>query len=289
VTEAATQPHVTDLALSQRLERAEAKASAAYVEARASAVPSLGAEWRDFSGTYAMFDGVGSPLSQTFGLGLFAPPTPTHLETIEAFFIERGAEVFHEVSPLADPAVLAVLAERDYHPIELTSVMHMRLTRGGRSSAAIPARELTVRRIEPGDETVWAETAARGWGETPELGAFMREFGVVSARSKGLVCFVADWDSQPIAAAAIAIHDGVALLAGASTDPAFRGRGAQAALLATRLGFAVSSGCDLAMMGALPGSASQRNGERQGFRIAYTRIKWRQSGSAGPSTAAAQS
>ena len=27
-------------------------------------------------------------------------------------------------------------------------------------------------------------------------------------------------------------------------------------------------------MGALPGSASQRNAERNGFRIAYTRIKW---------------
>jgi hypothetical protein len=27
-------------------------------------------------------------------------------------------------------------------------------------------------------------------------------------------------------------------------------------------------------MGAAPGSASQRNAERQGFRIAYTRIKW---------------
>jgi hypothetical protein len=28
-------------------------------------------------------------------------------------------------------------------------------------------------------------------------------------------------------------------------------------------------------MGAAPGSASQRNAERQGFRIAYTRMKWR--------------
>jgi hypothetical protein len=28
------------------------------------------------------------------------------------------------------------------------------------------------------------------------------------------------------------------------------------------------------MMGALPGSASQRNAERQGLRIAYTRAKW---------------
>ncbi|HYO16464.1 MAG TPA: hypothetical protein VE685_24980 [Thermoanaerobaculia bacterium] len=32
--------------------------------------------------------------------------------------------------------------------------------------------------------------------------------------------------------------------------------------------------CDLAMMCAHPGSASQRNAERHGFRIAYTRTKW---------------
>jgi len=37
--------------------------------------------------------------------------------------------------------------------------------------------------------------------------------------------------------------------------------------------YAAAQGCDIAMMCALPGSASQRNAERQGFRIAYTRIK----------------
>jgi hypothetical protein len=29
------------------------------------------------------------------------------------------------------------------------------------------------------------------------------------------------------------------------------------------------------VMAARPGSASQRNAERHGFRIAYTRLKWR--------------
>jgi hypothetical protein len=28
------------------------------------------------------------------------------------------------------------------------------------------------------------------------------------------------------------------------------------------------------MMGAAPGSTSQTNAERQGYRVAYTRIKW---------------
>ena len=271
-----TSPRVTDLALSRRLERAEAKASAAYIESRAQTAPSLGAEWCDVSGTYAMFDGVGSPLSQTFGFGLFAAPSSDDLTTLERFFLHRGAGVFHEVSPLADPAVLELLGDRGYRPIELTSVMHMSLADGTQKSWLAHSRDasLVVERVKPGDEDVWAETAARGWSETPESAAFIREFGEVSARAAGAVCFLAYWSSAPIAAAALAIHDGVALLAGASTDPRFRGRGAQAALLGARLRYAVESGCDLAMMGAQPGSASQRNGERQGFRIAYTRIKW---------------
>ena len=39
--------------------------------------------------------------------------------------------------------------------------------------------------------------------------------------------------------------------------------------------YAASHGCDLALMGAQPGSGSQRNAERHGFRIAYTRVKWK--------------
>ena len=38
---------------------------------------------------------------------------------------------------------------------------------------------------------------------------------------------------------------------------------------------AFDHGCDLAMMVAVPGSDSQRNAERNGFRIAYTRTKWK--------------
>ena len=66
------------------------------------------------------------------------------------------------------------------------------------------------------------------------------------------------------------LRDGVAHLAGASTIPEGRRRGAQLALLDERLRFAAANGCDIALMGAAPGSGSQRNAERHGFRIAYT-------------------
>ena len=39
--------------------------------------------------------------------------------------------------------------------------------------------------------------------------------------------------------------------------------------------YAFDRGCDLAMMVAEVGSESQRNAERKGFRIAYTRTKWK--------------
>jgi len=52
------------------------------------------------------------------------------------------------------------------------------------------------------------------------------------------------------------------------------GKEAQLALLERRLQDGFANSCDLAMMGALPGSISQRNAERHGFRIAYTRTKW---------------
>ena len=163
------------MALSQRLERAEAKASAAYVESRSRSAPALGAEWRDFDGTYAMFDGVGSPLSQTFGFGLFSSPTNEQLEAIESFFRDREAEVFHEVSPLADQGVLGLMAERGYRPTELTSVMHLRLTSDRVRSHRPPSPELVVHRVEAGGEDAWAETAARGWSETPEAATFIRD------------------------------------------------------------------------------------------------------------------
>ncbi|HEX2251946.1 MAG TPA: hypothetical protein VHQ65_01600 [Thermoanaerobaculia bacterium] len=72
--------------------------------------------------------------------------------------------------------------------------------------------------------------------------------------------------------------EGVAVLAGASTVPAGRRRGAQRARLEARLRFAAENGCDLAMICAAPGSASQRNAQRQGFHIASTRIRWQHRG-----------
>jgi GNAT superfamily N-acetyltransferase len=91
----------------------------------------------------------------------------------------------------------------------------------------------------------------------------------------GYTGFIVEKDGKVIATAGLVMHDRVALLAGASTIPEARGQGAQRVVLGARLRHAAEAGCDLAMMVAEPGSSSQRNAERNGFRIAYTRARWR--------------
>ncbi|MGB8508167.1 MAG: GNAT family N-acetyltransferase [Pyrinomonadaceae bacterium] len=263
-----------DLALSRRLERAEARGNAGFVEARARLYPESGARWIEVAGAYAMYDGASSPLTQTFGLGLFEPVNGADVEAIEDFFRPSGAEVLHEVSPLADPDLASLLNERGYQPVEFTSVMFRPLRRDAHFNE--PRDEsIRVRLIERGEQDIWAQTSARGWSEFAEFADLMLEIGQVSAERADALSFIAEWDGQPVATGVLSIYEGVALLAGASTIPEGRRRGAQLALLNSRLRYAAERGCDLAMMCALPGSASQRNAERHGFRIAYTRIKWR--------------
>lgn len=258
-----------DLDLARRLERCEAKANAAFVDARARLSPEIGAEWMERAGAYAMFDGAGSPLTQTFGLGVFETPSNDDLEVLERFFIDRGAEVFHEVSPLAGMETLQLLSSRGYRPVEMSSVLFQPIV-------APPERasEVTTRIASSDEVELWAQVAAEGWSEYPDAAAFMLEMGRVAASSAGTTAFFAELEGRPVATGALGMHDGVAILAGASTIPSARNRGAQRALLEARLRHAAHHGCDLAMMAALPGSTSQRNAERRGFRIAYTRTKW---------------
>ncbi|HEU4477669.1 MAG TPA: GNAT family N-acetyltransferase [Pyrinomonadaceae bacterium] len=263
----------SDLALARRLERTEARANASFVEARARAFPESNATWLEVCGVYAMFDGVDSPLTQTFGLGLFDPVSPKDLDRIESFFEDRGAPVFHEVSPLADPAIVPLLNQRHYQPCELTTTL-FREIQPGVSFAELRNDNIRVRLIGKDEVESWAQTSSRGWSEFPELADFMLMFGQVVARREDGLSFLAELDGKPIATGAMSIYDGVAQLAGASTIPEGRKQGAQLALLDSRLRYAAEHGCDIATMGALPGSASQRNAERQGFRIAYTRTKW---------------
>jgi hypothetical protein len=264
-----------DRDLARRLELAEGQGCERFADARARVFPDRGACSIRVAGAFVVFDGPSSPITQTFGLGMDRLVTAGDLDTIEAFFCERNAPVFHEVSPLADAALTTLLNARGYEPFEFTSVLYRPIAPIAAGIDATPDPAIRIRLMERGEEDLWAGTAAAGWREFVGLEEFMLEIGRVNSRVTGATLFFAELDGKPIATAALNIVDSVAHLAGASTIPEGRRRGAQLALLDHRLRFAASRSCKLALIGAQPGSGSQRNAERHGFRIAYTRTKWR--------------
>src|ERR1700734_1519430 len=162
----------SDLDLSRRLERAEGQACLQFAEARRGLYPNSGATWMECAGAYAVFDGVNSPVTQSFGLGLFEPLSPTALDKMEAFFLDRGAAVVHEVSPLAGIATMDLLCSRGYRPIELSSVLHRPVELpGAREDSGIRVRVPLKQ-----EAALWANLSARGWAQgNPELLRFLEQ------------------------------------------------------------------------------------------------------------------
>jgi GNAT superfamily N-acetyltransferase len=263
---------LSDLELSRRLERAEGNACVQFAEARRNLFPDSGAEWIECAGAYAVFDGIDSPVTQSFGLGIFEDLRPATLDRIEEFFLSHGARVLHEVSPLAGVTALDLLCARNYRPIEISSVLYRPVEKpvdGGNA-------HINVRITGPEEAQLWNEISVKGWtGDYPEFADFFLQFGKVASSRPNSVYFLAELDGKPGAAGVLSPHDGVALFGGASTIPELRRRGLQSALLQARMQYAYDHGLDLASMAAEAGSRSQHNAERQGFRIAYTRTKWR--------------
>jgi GNAT superfamily N-acetyltransferase len=262
----------SDLELSKRLERAEGFACAQFAETRARLFPESGSVWMESAGATVVFDGVESPTTQSFGLGLFEALTERTLEEMERFFFDRGNAAVHEVSPMAGSSTLEMLCARGYRPIEVSNVLY----RPVETKAVEHSGNITVRVTGTGEAELWGAVSARGWThEHPEWESFVRQMGVLCVARKDSPCFLAEVDGKPGAAGVLSLHEGVALFGGSTTVPELRRRGLQGALLEERMRYAHEHGCDLAMMVAEAGSNSQRNAERKGFRVAYTRLKWR--------------
>ena len=265
----------SDLALAKRLEGAEGYACAQFAEARSGLFPKCGSTWTRCAGTTLVFDGIDAPTTQSFGLGLFDKLTPEALDEMEKFFKSRGAAVMHEVCPMAGAAAMELLCARNYRPFEVSNVLYRSVEKADRQYPG----NIGVRVIGAEEAQLWSGVSARGWThEHPELETFVRDMGVVCVARKQSPCFLAEVDGEPGAAGLLSLFEGVALFGGSSTVPELRRRGLQAALLEERMRYAFEQGCDLAMMVAEAGSNSQRNAERKGFRVAYTRLKWRLGG-----------
>jgi GNAT superfamily N-acetyltransferase len=250
-----------DLELARRLEAAEA------ANARGCNEGQPGGAILEAGGGLAVFAGPESPLTQVVGMGLHGPVREAEIAAVEAFFRARGARVTVDLCPLAEPGLLQVLAERGYRATEFNNVLVKPLAG---ASAEFPSR---VRRALREERDLWSHTVGEGFFEQAQLTEEEMDVGRAIFSMPGSLCYLALTPAEETAGgAALAIRDRLATLFADCTLARFRRQGLHRELIAARLDQALAEGCDLATASTLPGSASQRNYERLGFQVVYTKL-----------------
>jgi GNAT superfamily N-acetyltransferase len=131
-------------------------------------------------------------------------------------------------------------------------------------------RGVAVNRADPGDAELWIRTTAQGFAGTDTPTREDMDILAPNFQAANALPFLALAGGRPAGGGSILLHERVAEFGGDSTRLAFRRHGVHMALLQARLAAARELGCDLAFLLAEPGSGSQRNAERVGFRVAYT-------------------
>lgn len=258
-----------DLALAQRIEKAQADYAAAGALAWQEQNPSKQVAVLEVAGGRAVFLGSDSPLTHAIGLGLNGEVKPADLDRLEDFYRGRDLSVKIDLCPLADPSLVNLLARRGYHPVEFANVLFRSLD--GDILCATQNGRPSVRQIAIDEREIWSRILARGFFELQELTHPLIEIGLIICNAPSTRCLVGPADGEPAGAGGLACWGDMALMFADSTLPEFRNRGLHTALIQARVAIARQEGCRIATADTLPGSGSQRHYERCGFQVVYTK------------------
>jgi GNAT superfamily N-acetyltransferase len=261
-----------DKQLAARLESVQAKNQVEYVLAHNSAGRGAEAAYEKIGSGYAVFAGLDSPLTQAFGLGFDGQVGEDQIAALEEFYARRGAAVNVEVCHLSDLSLTAALTKRGYGVVEYSNVLVRPLSGDDYFPESPCGAE--IRRVAEGEVDQFAEAVTAGFSEQLEAMPSLVDIFRIYFRQSNCTCVAAFKGERAVGGGALFITDGVAELGGTSTLPDYRNLGIHKGMIRRRLNVAVERGCDLAMVTTLPGTVSQRNFEKLGFHVVYSRTKF---------------
>lgn len=257
-------------AMARRIEQAEAEVARAVIAAARHAPDAF---WRPFEGGAASYLRPDSPMNKVIGVGLDAPIDPAALSGLEAELRARGDVVRVELATVAAPASSVLLSDRGYRLLGFEDVWLRPLA----APDLVRASGVDVQRVGALDSwrtaTIEAVACPDGTGSpVDQLSRKIIEVAIDDVlEASGFDRHVARVDGEVAGAASMFVHDGIALLTGSATLPAFRRRGVQTALIPARLDAARDRGAELAAVTTPPASRSGANAARHGFALGYTR------------------
>jgi ribosomal protein S18 acetylase RimI-like enzyme len=260
-----------DKALARRFEACEEMPQVLYARAFQKMRPEIGAAEEEICGGHMIFAGLGSPIGRATALGLDRAFTPDDLDRVEQFYRSHHAPAQVDLCPLHDLAVFEMCNLRGYSIAELNNVLYRPLD--SNENFSDPPARCTIRRGRPEEARELGAIVERAFfpDGAPEA---CRDLLSPLYQMDGALTFAAEIDGKTAACGAglvIPAH-GIFAVCGAGTAAEFRGRGLQTALLQARLAAAAQEGCEHAVVVTQGGTTSQRNAERLGFRVAYSKV-----------------
>jgi GNAT superfamily N-acetyltransferase len=260
-----------DKALARRFEACEEMPQVFYARVFQKTRPEIGAAEEEICGGHMIFAGLGSPIGRATGAGLDQPLTAEQIDRIEQFYCSHKAPSQVDLCPLHDASVFEMFKERGYSIAELNNVLYRRLDAAENFPPAPPGCEIRRGRVEEAEiQSGIVEQAFFPDGPPEEFKGLLTPL----YQMEGALTFSASMEGKMAACGAglVILEHKMFAVCGAGTLGEFRGRGLQTALLRARLAAAAEAGCEYAVIVTQGGTTSQRNCERLGFRVAYSKV-----------------
>jgi GNAT superfamily N-acetyltransferase len=260
-----------DKAFARRLESCEEMPQVYYAQIFEKTRPEIGAAAEEICGGHMVFAGLGSPIGRATGVGLDRRLTNEDLDHIEQFYRERRAPSQVDLTPLHGPDVFEMFKDRGYAIAELNNVLFRKLN-PAENFPPLPDHCI-IRRSPPDEADVTGAIVEKAFFPEGAPEAFR---GLIAPlyQMENALAFVAEVGGKPVACGTglVIPEHRVFALCGAGTLAEFRGRGLQTALLQARMAAAIAAGCEYAVVVTQGGTISQRNAERLGLSVAYSKV-----------------
>ncbi len=206
------------------------------------------------------------------GVFRFGPADVGRLADILDCFPPSGGPTFHLMPMDYTAAVGQALAGIGFRPVAFRQAV---LYGVPVPTPACPAG-LSIERVSPGSLDDVVGIVVDAFGYRPEWRAGAEADLRRQSTKPDVHLYLARVAGEPAGAGALHVgRNGVASLGWAAVSPGHRRRGCHAALIAHRSAAAHARGARLVVGGADFGSASFRNQQRAGLRLAYVESTWR--------------
>lgn len=195
-----------------------------------------------------------------------------HLDFIIEWYRSQNVNCSFDVIPShAQPELLRGLASKGFYQ----SGFYTTLYGLPHAASMIHSRSITIRPVSLRERNTFAEIYLEGFDiqKADEISYLRDSYSQLVGRP-GVHCLFALVDGIVAAIAILFVYQNIGYLALAVTLPAFRGLGCQKVLLQERMELASTEGCTLVVGQAEFASISQRNMEKTGLRVAYTKALW---------------